>query len=154
MKEIYKKILPDNISNIYKGSKIALYVFIIITAITIVRSFIHMFAFDGGAQSIAGFPIDSYASEAKALVILIFSLWGSSQLLMGFVYILVIWKYKSLIPLMYILIFLEYSMRILIGFYKPAMSTHVVPGGIADYIAVPLALVMLVLSLRKLQKTQ
>jgi hypothetical protein len=67
---------------------------------------------------------------------------------MGIFYIIVFLKYKSLISLMYVLIFIEYLTRLFLGFYKPVISSHTVPGGILDYIMIPLALVMLYLSLR------
>lgn len=148
MKNIIKKILPDEITNKFEGNKIAQYVFLLIIVITLGRSLIHIFAADGGAQSIAGFPLDTYSQAASSMVILIFSLWGASQLLMGFVYLAVYAKYKSLIPAMYVLIIIEYATRFLLGLYKPVISTHIVPGGVGDYIMVPLAIFMLILSLR------
>lgn len=143
---ILNKILPTSITNTFSGKKIALYIFIIITLITIVRSIIHIVAADGGAQSIAGFPIDTYSADASKLVVLIFSMWGLSQLLMALVYVAVLIKYKSLIPLMYVLIITEYVARLLIGLAKPAVSTHTVPGGVADYVIIPVAIIMLILS--------
>jgi hypothetical protein len=138
-------ILPKAITNKLKVNKIVLYTFSLITAITLVRSCIHIFAPDGGAQSIAGFPLDSYSTAASSMVILIFSLWGLSQLLMGILYLIVLLRYKSLIPLMYLLLFIEYTGRWLLGIYKPAISTHTVPGGVLDYIMIPLTLVILIL---------
>ena len=114
---------------------------------TLIRSSIHIFTPDGGVQSIAGFPLSSYPDAASSLVVLTFSLWGASQLLMGFVYLVVLLRYRSLIPLMYVLIFIEYLSRMLLGVFKPVISTHVIPGGVGDYIMIPLALIMLFLSL-------
>ncbi len=42
-----------------------------------------MFAPDGGAQSIATIPLDSYTANGADTVILIFSYWGLSQLIIG-----------------------------------------------------------------------
>ena len=145
IKSILKYIFPKTADNNYRGSKIALYVFLLIVAITLIRSSIHIFTPDGGARSIAGFPLNTYSDAASSLVILIFSLWGASQLLMGFMYLVVLLRYRSLIPLMYVLIFIEYLSRLLLGVYKPVVSAHIVPGGIGDYIMIPLALIMLLL---------
>lgn len=154
MKEILKRILPDQITNNYEGNMIAYFVFILIIVFTIVRSLIHLFALDGGAQSIAGFPIDTYTVGAKSMVILMFALWGASQILMGFVYIVVLIKYKSLISAMYVLIFIEYTTRLIFHFWKPAVSTHIVPGGVLDYVMVPVAIFMLILSLWRSKSTE
>lgn len=145
-------ILPEKVTNEFKGNKIVLYVFVLITIITLIRSCIHIFAPDGGAQSIAGFPLNTYSEAASSIVILIFSLWGASQLLMGVVYLIVLLRYKSLIPLMYLLLFIEYTSRLILGIYKPVISTHVVPGGVGDYIMIPLSLIMLFLAIRGYKK--
>ena len=74
------KLLPSPVDNCFRGIKISQYAFLLITFATIVRSLIHVFAPDGGAQSIATIPLASYSAEAAATVILMFSLWGLSQL--------------------------------------------------------------------------
>lgn len=141
------KILPAQIDNHYRGLKISQYAFFLITAVTLVRSLIHVFAPDGGAQSIATIPLDSYSAEAASTVILMFSLWGLSQLLMGIVYLGVSLKYRSLIPAMYVLVIFEYAMRIVIGQMKPILTTGTAPGSIGSWIMVPVCAVLLALSL-------
>lgn len=142
-------ILPKTIDNNYKGRKIALYFFSLLTVVTIVRSLIHMFSPDGGAQSIATIPLDTYSAAAASTVILIFALWGLSQLLMGVVFAIVAIRYKSLIPLMYLFIITEYVFRIILGSLKPIVTTGVAPGEIANLILIPLALVLFFLSVYK-----
>ena len=140
-------LLPAQIDNHYRGLKISQYAFFLITAVTLVRSLIHVFAPDGGAQSIATIPLDSYSAEAASTVILMFSLWGLSQLLMGIVYLGVSLKYRSLIPAMYVLVIFEYAMRIVIGQMKPILTTGTAPGSIGSWIMVPVCAVLLALSL-------
>ena len=140
-------ILPKEINDDYKGRKIALYIFYLFTIVTVVRSLIHMFAPDGGAQSIATIPLDTYTTEAASTVILVFSLWGLSQLLMGIFYVIVNWRYKSLIPLMYLFIFVEYVMRLLLGILKPIETTGTAPGSVINYILPPLAMILFLLSI-------
>ena len=141
------KLLPDAVDNQFRGIKLSQYAFLLITAATIVRSLIHVFAADGGAQSIATIPLGTYPAEAAATVILMFSFWGLSQLLMGFVYLGVFLKYKSLIPMMYVLLIVEYAMRIVIGQMKPIVTAGTAPGSVGNWIMVPLCAVLLALSL-------
>ena len=140
-------LLPKIVDNQYRGVKLAQYAFLLITAVTIVRSLIHVFAPDGGAQSIATIPLSAYSAEAAATVVLMFSLWGLSQLLMGLVYLGVYLKYKSLIPMMYVLLIVEYAMRIVVGQMKPIVTTGTAPGSVGSWIMVPVCVVLLVLSL-------
>ena len=141
------KLLPNPVDNCFRGIKISQYAFLLITFATIVRSLIHVFALDGGAQSIATIPLASYSAQAAATVILMFSLWGLSQLLMGIVYLGVYLKYKSLIPMMYVLMIVEYAMRIVIGQMKPIITMGTAPGSIGNWIMVPVCAILLALSL-------
>lgn len=144
MKKIIDKVLPSKIDNSYSGYKIAYIVFSIITAISFIRSCIHVISPDGGASSIAGMNIDLPGGDG---IVFAFALWGSSQLLFAFIQILVCIRYKSLVPLMYIFLILETLMRIGIGTFKPVEFSHVPPGATGNHIMLPLAIVMLVLSL-------
>lgn len=143
------KILPEKITNELPGKNFTLYFFWIIIAFSLIRSLIHIFSPDGGAQSIASIPLDSYSNEANATVIFMFAVWGLSQLLMCFVYIIIAWKYKSLIPLMYLFVFLEYSGRTLIGHAKPVETIRTAPGEVGNYLLIPLSLVMFLFSIKK-----
>lgn len=146
------KVFPKTINNQYHGHKVALLFFYLFTAMTVVRSLIHMLSPDGGAQSIATIPLDSFSTQASSVVILIFSLWGLSQLLMGLFYVIVLWRYKSLIPLMYIFLFLEYILRIILGIMKPIVTHSVAPGAIINIIFPPLVLILFFLSIRNSKK--
>ncbi len=142
-------LLPKQLNNDYRGSRIALWVFAFLTVVTLARSLIHMFAADGGAQSIATIPLDSFSANGAAAVVLIFALWGLSQFLIGVIYAVVLWRYRALIAFMYLLMIVEYVMRIVLGHLKPIETVGTAPGGVGDYVIVPLALVMLVLALRR-----
>jgi hypothetical protein len=142
-------IFPATVDNDYKGHKIALWFFYLITIVTVGRSLIHIFKHDGGAKSIATIPIDSFGGSGSEAIICIFALWGLSQLLIGIFYITVILRYKSLIPLMYAGLFLEYAGRWAItNLYKPIETIGQAPGGIANYILVALTMIMLYLSIQ------
>ena len=142
------KMFPKQLNNDYRGSLIAKWVFVLLTAVTLVRSLIHMFSPDGGAQSIATIPLDSFTSDGASAVILIFSLWGLSQFLIGIIYTVVLWRYQALIPFMYLLIIVEYTMRIVLGVLKPIVTVGTAPGAVGNFIIVPFAVIMLFLSLR------
>lgn len=111
-----------------------------ITIITVARSLAHMFLPDGGAGSIA--TIDLTVVGAVT-IIGIFAQWGLSQLLMAGLYVVVYFRYKSLIPLMYIVIIAEYVGRIGMGLLKPIETIGTAPGAIGNLILVPLAIILL-----------
>ena len=145
-KEEKIRVFPKQLDNSFRGNRIAVVIFALITVFTLVRSCIHIFAPDGGASSIAGI---NTSVEGGSNVISMFAFWGLAQLLMGLVYLAVFFRYKSLIPFMYMLIIIEYSGRVLIGMVKPLIVSHTPPGAIGDYILIPLAIMMLMLCFKR-----
>ena len=144
-----RKIFPHQVDNTYSGHKLELYFFFLITLVTIGRSCVHIFAADGGAQSIATIPLDTYSQGGAEAVIFIFAQWGIAQLMVGFIYLLVAWRYRRLIPLMYVFLFFEWSSRIALGFFKSIETAGVAPAAIAQLVLVLLIPVMFFLSTRQ-----
>ena len=142
------KILPSTIDNNYTGHKIALSFFYLITAVTIVRSCIHIFKDDGGAQSIATIPLDSYTQGGAEAVIFIFAYWGLSQLMFGLLQGIIALKYRSLIPLMYLFLLFEYVARYGISLFKSLETSGQAPGGVANYVLPIILVIMFFLSIR------
>lgn len=143
------KLFPQPITNRYCGAPVAKWVFVLLTVITIGRSLAHIFLPDGGAQSIANIPLTGFTPNGAATVIHIFALWGLSQLLLGLLYLIVLWRYQSMIPLMYLFIVVEYIGRLLLVYAKPVVTHGTAPGVIGNYVLIPLALLMLALSLKE-----
>ena len=131
--------------NTIRGMKLPVYVFTLIAIISAVRSCIHLLTTDGGAGSIAGMDLSVAGAEG---IIFAFALWGSAQLIYALIQLLVAFRYRSLIPLMYVLLILETLLRELVGRMKPVSFANTPPGAVANYVILPLALVMLALSLR------
>jgi hypothetical protein len=144
---MFDKILPRLVDDIYNGHKLALYFFYFITLITIGRSCIHIFASDGGAQSIATIPLNSFTPSGAEAVIFMFAQWGIAQLMVGLIYLLVGLRYRRLIPLMYVFIFFEWSSRIALMIFKSIETTGIAPAAIAQLVMVLLIPVMFYLSI-------
>jgi len=146
---MWQRLFPGRLDNDYRGHPVALWVFVPITLVTIVRSLIHIFVADGGAQSIAAIPLDAMTPNGAAAVVLIFALWGLSQLLLGLLYVVVLWRYRALLPLMYVLLLVEYAGRLLLGAWKPILTLETPPGGPGSFAFAAVAVAMLWLSLRR-----
>jgi hypothetical protein len=142
------KLFPQPVTNEYQGQAVAKWVFALLTMLTIARSLAHILLPDGGAQSIATIPLDAFTPNGAATAVHLFALWGVSQLLLGLLYLVVLWRYQSLIPLMYLLIIIEYTARLLLTVAKPMETVGTAPGAIGNYVLIPLALFMLVLTIR------
>lgn len=138
-------ILPKNIDSSYKGYKLTNITFLTITLISVVRSLIHIFSSDGGASSIAGMNLTYGAKE----IIFVFALWGSAQLVQALIQLIVYFRYKKLIPFMYLILIIEYSLRILVGNIKGIVFSHIPPGQISNYVMIIISLIMFVILTKK-----
>ena len=143
MQSFLSILVPETIQNRLRGSQIPLYVLAFIALVSLVRSCIHLFAADGGAGSIAGIDLSAAAAE----IIFAFALWGSSQLLMALVQVVVIARYRALVPLMYLLLIVEILLRQLTGKLHPVVFAHTPPGAIGNLVMLPLAVLMLSITL-------
>ena len=86
-KLVLEKILPSQVDNAYSGHRLSLVFFYFITLLTICRSCVHIFAGDGGAQSIATIPLDAFTQGGAEGVIFLFAQWGIAQLMIGLIYL-------------------------------------------------------------------
>ena len=144
MKRISEILLPAKIDNTLRGSKIPFYVFALYAIVSLVRSCIHLLAPDGGAGSIAGMDLSLAGADG---IIFAFALWGSSQLILAIMQLLVVFRYRSFVPFMYLMLMLEVLLRELVGKTKPVTFADTPPGAIGNQLILPLAALMLGLAL-------
>ena len=144
MKELLEVFFPTHADNRILGSRVPFYAFILIAIIGTVRSCIHMFAHDSGLSSIAG--LNLHISGAKD-VIFFCSQWGAEQLIYVIIQWIVIIRYRSLIPVMWFVQFLETFLRMFIAHIKPIIFMHTPPGAIENKIYLPLSLGMVIYAL-------
>lgn len=147
MRNVVGILLPSPAGNTIRGSKLPFYVFACIAIVSTARSLIHLLAPDGGAGSIAGMDL----SAGRQGIVFAFALWGSAQLVYALIQLVVAFRYRSLVPLMYLMLILETLLRILVGHMRRAPFTHTPPGAIGNYIVLPLAILMLALCFRNRQ---
>jgi hypothetical protein len=144
MKKLFEILLPVKIDNTLLGWKLPLYIFALYAVLSTVRSFIHLLSPDGGAGSIAGMDLSEAGADG---IIFAFALWDSSQLLMAIIQLLVVVRYRSLIPFMWLMLIVEVLLRELVGAMKPVTFVHTPPGALGNQLFLPLAALMLGLSL-------
>tara|TARA_Y100000746_G_scaffold129670_1_gene110995 strand:+ start:1010 stop:1486 length:477 start_codon:yes stop_codon:yes gene_type:complete len=108
------KILPKEIKNIYQGHPIAFWGFIAFLALMTWRSIVHLAYQEYGLHQIANFNLISGDPDPMPVIYLFFSLWGLAQLIFCLFCWVVVFRYKELISLMYILFISEWAIRLII----------------------------------------
>ena len=91
-------------------------------------------------------------------IVFSFALWGSAQLILALLQLVVILRYRSLVTLMWGVQLLEIIGRMLVGWIKSITFAHTPPGAYGNYIYLVLSVLMLVLSfwsgMRSIRKTK
>ena len=141
----FKYLLPKPEQG-YRGTKGSFWFLIAMSVLVTVRSLIHMFAADGGANSIAGITVEG---DAGNNLIHLFAQWGLEQLILAIVAWVVIVRYRFLVPFVLLLQLFDWLMRGVMGEIKPLVVDSMPPGGIGNIIFVPLVAVALWFSLPK-----
>ena len=124
MKFDIKKLLPDNPTK-FEGFRAVRIVTAIYLLVMVVRSCIHLFAADGGAQSIAG--IDT-SVEGGNNIIAIFHQWGAIQLILAVLLFILFFRYPGFTPLILLTLALDPVMRFIAGQMMSLTTTGTPPG--------------------------
>ena len=130
----------------YRGTKGSFWFLVAMSVLVTVRSLIHIFAADGGANSIAGITVESDAGDN---LVHLFAQWGLEQLILAIVAWVVIVRYSFLVPFVLLLQLFDWLMRGFIGEIKPLVIDSMPPGGIGNIVFVPLVAIALWFSLPK-----
>jgi uncharacterized membrane protein HdeD (DUF308 family) len=119
-----KKILPKDPST-YKGHKSIRIITAVYLFIVVIRSCVHLFASDGGANSIAGIDV---SVEGGDNIIAIFHQWGAIQLILAGVLVVLFFRYPGLTPLVVLTLAIDPIMRAIAGQMMPVTSQSTPPG--------------------------
>jgi len=140
-----KKLLP-NIPTKFEGFRAVRIVTAIYLLVMVVRSCIHLFAADGGAQSIAG--IDT-SVEGGNNIIAIFHQWGAIQLILAVLLFVLFFRYPGFTPLILLTLALDPVMRFIAGQMMSLTSTGTPPGEALNAAAFYLLALLFIASLIK-----
>jgi hypothetical protein len=119
-----KKVLPSDLLSFagYRVVRIATAFYLLVI---IARSSIHLFASDGGANSIAGIDISVAGGDN---IVAIFHQWGATQLLLALFLSLLFIRYPGMTPLIVLTLALEPVMRLIAGQIKSVTADGPPPG--------------------------
>jgi hypothetical protein len=142
------RLLPSPSAMSYAGSRLALWLagFLVVVKVAIALGAI----FNGHyAASVAdGIPLESYTAEGAQAVLALFGNLGFSQCLLGVVGLLVIARYRALLPGYLLLLVVEHVGRKALALFLPIPRVGGSGGGMVNWVILALLVVALALSLR------
>ncbi len=106
MARIIDAIVPPRANNDYRGGAVAFYGFCLLVAERVFSATVHFLTPDGGKNSIASIVVFEGDPDPNPIAYLFASIAGMHEMLFVLLYGLVLWRYRSLIPLMLALMLL------------------------------------------------
>ena len=142
----WSTVLPQP-NNSYLGSKISLYYLVLLACMFTFRGCVHYFAPDGGSGMIAGIPLETYSEGAVKAIITGFGVYGKYHLAEAVLAWLIIFRWRTLIPIFLFFVAINQLLGIILITVKPLPV--IPPGQIAAYVLFPITLVAFLLSIRQ-----
>jgi hypothetical protein len=142
-------LLPQPADNAYRGHPGALWLFGLLVAAKLAIAVNTMFRGSTVAQTADGIPLDTFAPDAAQTVVSLFGLLGVLTFTLCVLCVVVLVRYRSLIPFMFVVLLFEYGARKLFLQAMPIPRTGAEPGLVINLVLVGLMLIGLVLSLMK-----
>jgi hypothetical protein len=139
-------LVPRVADNRYPGRRLGLWLFALMP-LKIVMGLNVMVNAPSVAQSADGIPVDTFGSGAGPAFLSMFAAWGLCQLVLGLASLLVLVRYRSLIPLAFLALLLEQAGRKLVQLRWPIERVGTPPGTYVNAVLLGIMVVGLVLSL-------
>jgi hypothetical protein len=119
-----KKIFPADPST-FSGPRAVRIATALFLVLVIVRSCIHLFSSDGGANSIAGIDVTVSGGDN---IIAIFHQWGAIQLILAILLSVLFIRYPGFTPLVLLTLAMDPIMRAIAGQMKSVTTEGAPPG--------------------------
>jgi hypothetical protein len=145
---MFDKLFPERLDNSYKGYKAGLWMFGMVVAVKMVQSLAIIFNGYSTAKDADGIPLDTYTAAASQTIVSIFAIASLWRLTFCAVCVLVLVRHRSAVPLMFLLLSLNYFAGELIFRFIPLIRTGAPPGPIVNLVMFALMILGLALSLR------
>ena len=144
---MFDKLLPQPIDNRYSSSKIALWLFGLIVFVQTVQSVMVLVNGYSIAQSADGIPLETYPAAAAQTILAIFMISSLRRLTTSLMCAVVLFRYRSAVPLMFVVLGLGYLGGQVISLFVPIVRVGTPPGVVVNLIMFGLTVVGLALSL-------
>jgi hypothetical protein len=142
------KILPQHIDNTYRGHKLALWLLGILVFMKGGIGLGTIFNGRSAAISADAIPLDTFTPAGAQAFVAIFAAWGLAQLVLNLIGLLVLVRYRAMVPFMFVVLLLEHLSRKLILWIQPVARSDTPPGLYLNLAFVAVMIAGIFLSLR------
>ncbi len=143
------RLLPPLENFTYTGSRISLWLFGLVLFLKLAIALGAIFNGHYAASIADGIPVDSYTPQAAQAFLSVFASLGLSQFILGSLGVLILLKYRPLVPIFLLVLLIEYLARKGVNAYMPIARSGNAPGGAINWAIFAVMLVAFVLSMRQ-----
>ena len=139
-------LFPRVADNRYPGRRLGLWLFALMP-LKIAMGLNVMFNAPSVAKSADGIPVHTFGGAAGSAFLFMFAAWGLCQLVLGLSCLVVLLRYRSLVPLAFLALLLEQAGRKLLQLYWPIERIGAPPGTYINAVLLGIMALGFVLSL-------
>jgi hypothetical protein len=139
-------LIPTPADNRYRGNRLGLWLFCLMP-IKIAMGANVMLNAPTVAQSADGVPVQTFDANARSAFLFVFAAWGLCQLILGLASLVVVLRYRSLVPLAFLALLLEQAGRKLLHIRWPIEHVGSSPGNTINAVLLGVMALGFVLSL-------
>ena len=143
-----ERLFPPSIDNVYRGPKIALWLF---GSVVLLKGGVGLGTILNGrsaAISTDGIPLDTFSPAGEQAFVALLAAWGLSQVMLNALGLLVLIRYRSMVAFMFAVLLFEHLARRAIFWALPMPRAEHAPGYLINLVFVAIMITGLVLSLR------
>jgi hypothetical protein len=143
-----ERVFPSAADFTYRGSRIALWLFGLVVVLKLAIALGAIFNGHYAATVADGIPIDAYTPQGAQAFLSLFASLGLSQFILAVFGVVLLLKYRPLVPLFLLLLLVEYVARKVVGAYIPVERTGQAPGGAINWVIFGVIVLAFILSIR------
>ncbi|MCG7853751.1 MAG: hypothetical protein MIO92_14625 [Methanosarcinaceae archaeon] len=116
---MFNQLVPRQADNSFQGRKPALWILAFVLLLLAAMSVNSIFNGRYVAKDIDGLPLDTYTPAGAQAVVSLFAIWGGTQLIIVMLGIIVLLRYRALVPLMFLVLLFQRLLMQVIHHYLP-----------------------------------
>lgn len=144
---VLNQLLPPHADNTYRGHKLALVILGLLLLLKGAISLGSIFNGHTAASSADGIPIDTYTAAGAQTVVSLFALIGQANFIITLIGVVVLVRYRSLVPFIFVLLLAQQLGRKMILQFLPITRVGAPPGSAINLVILGLLITGLALSL-------
>jgi hypothetical protein len=144
-----ERVFPSAADFTYRGSRIALWLLGLVLVLKLAIALGAIFNGHHAATVADGIPIDTYTPQGAQAFLSLFASLGLSQFMLAALGVVLLARYRALVPLFLLLLLVEYVARKGVNAYLPIVRTDQAPGGAINWAMFGIIVLAFILSIRQ-----